>query len=140
MCFNSSSSSASSSSSDVFDERVGADNGALAFRAQDANVTINDTSEQVSIAAIAGAQEALALGTDFIGKTFTQVLNLSDKRAEAAEKNSTATQAFASRVVEDATESADGRLIKIATYGGIMFVAVVALQSGVIKDLRGIFK
>ncbi len=136
MCLNSSSSS--SSSSDVFDERVGADNGAVAFRAS--NATVNFDSEEIASLAINSNKSVLETSVDFIGKTFTEVLNQADKRAAASEAQAIKTQEFARGIVEDSSETADDRLISIVKYGGILAIAAIAIQSGAIKEITGAFK
>lgn len=150
MCFNSSSSSSSSKSSNVYDERVGSDNGATAFRAEGTN-TISVGSDDVSQAAIFASNDsaqmaiesstnALTASTDFLSNAFTEVLNLTDKRLERADMNNASLQSFASGVINKSQESSDDRLIKLFQMIAIGGVAVVALQSGILKDLKGVFK
>tara|TARA_R110002124_G_scaffold14054_6_gene63243 strand:+ start:889 stop:1293 length:405 start_codon:yes stop_codon:yes gene_type:complete len=134
MCFNSSSSSAQAS--ETTDERVGADNGSTAFRAVGENSIVVGSDDVASIAILA-AQEALKTSTDFITDNFTNILNSADRRADKADANSAATQAFAADIVSQAQETSDERIIGMVKILLLSGVAVVAFQSGAFK---GIFK
>ncbi|MCB1557227.1 MAG: hypothetical protein KDJ15_07950 [Alphaproteobacteria bacterium] len=145
MCFNSSSSSASSSSSDVFDERIGADNGSVAIRElSGGNFSFRDTSEDVANTAIDAVREsstqALTASTDFIGQAFSQVLSASEKSIDRAQSNLAATRDFAAGLIDKEQESADDRLLKLFQLVAIAGVGIVFLQSGALKDLKGVFK
>jgi hypothetical protein len=141
MCFNSSSSSSSSSSSDVFDERIGADNGSVAVREiTGGDVTFQDLDADVAQFAIDSSLRTLQASTDFLNETFTQVLNNSEKSVELANTNVAATRDFAASLIDKEQESSDDRLIKVLMYGSAAVVAVYAIQSGAIKDITGAFK
>lgn len=156
MCFNSSSSSSSSSSSDVFDERIGADNGSVAIRElSGGSFSFRDTDEDVAIAAIEEqrdtaktsidavtqtTKDALTASTDFISNAFSQVLSVSEKSAERSEANLNATRDFASGIISEEQESSDERLIQIVQFLALAGVGIVAIQSGLFKDLKGVFK
>ena len=150
MCLNSSSSSSSSKSTNVYDERVGADGGATAFRAEGTN-SINVGSDDVSQAAIFASNDsaqmaiesstnALTASTDFLANAFTAVLNLTDKRLDRADQNNASITSFAEGVIGKSQESSDDRLIKLFQMIAVGGVAVVALKSGFLKDLKGVFK
>lgn len=145
MCFNSSSSSSSSSSSDVFDERVGADNGAVAFRELNGgSFHFDDTSQDVSLGAIDAIRQtstdALTASTDFISQAFSQVITASEKGLERADQNLASTREFAASLIDEEQESSDDRLLQIIKFGTLAAIGVVAIQSGAIKDVTGAFK
>lgn len=132
MCFNSSSSS--SQATEVRDERVGADNGATAFRATGTN-TITVGSDDVAQLAIESSTNALTETTDFLATAFTQFLNTTDKSLERADSNLQAQQATTAQLLAKEQESSDDRLIKIFQLATFAAVGVVALRSGIFKDI-----
>lgn len=145
MCFNSSSSSSSSSSSDVFDERIGADNGSVAIReVTGGSVTFRDTSEDVANTAIDAVRQnstdALTASTDFIGEAFSQVISASEKSLDRAENNLAATRDFAAGLIDKEQETSDDRLVKLFQLVALAGVGIVALQSGALKDITGVLK
>ncbi len=143
MCFNSSSSSASSSSSDVHDQRIGADNGAVAIRqlaGGNADLTFNSLDADVAQFAIEGSTAALKTSVDFLGDTFSKVLTASEKSVERASNNVSATRDFAAGLIDKEQQTADDRLIKVMGFGATAVAVVFVVQSGAIKDLKGVFK
>jgi hypothetical protein len=137
MCFNSSSSS--SKATEVRDERVGADNGATAFRAEGTNeITVG--SDDTAQLAIESSTNALTATTDLIGSAFSEFLNLTDKRLERADQNIASQNAQTAELISKEQESSDDRLIKVIQIGVVAAVGVVLLQSGAIKDVTGAFK
>lgn len=156
MCFNKSSSS-QSQASNVYDWRTGADNGGLAIGAKSDNntVLIEQVSDNIAIASIDGQREvsektidtiyestknALTTTTDVIADAFSGFLNASDAQLQRANSNVKASRDFAADLIAENTESSDERLIKIVQYGMGAAVIVVLVQSGFLKDLRGVFK
>lgn len=136
MCF---SSSSSSQRSEVRDERVGADNGATAFRASGTN-TITVGSDDTAQLAIESSTNALTETTDLIDGVLTEFFNSSDKRLEAADRNISENQKLTAELLKNEQETSDDRLIQIFYILAAAGVGIVALQSGFLKDLRGVFK
>jgi len=137
MCFNSSSSS--SKATEVRDERVGADNGATAFRAEGTN-SITVGSDDTAQLAIESTTNALTTTTDLIGSAFSNFLNLTDKRLERADLNIASQNETTARLLENEQQTSDDRLIKVIQFAGLAAVGVVFIQSGALKDITGAFK
>ena len=141
MCF---SSSRSSQSSNVYDNRVGADNGGVAFReASNVNFGSDEVATlalQTNADALEITSEALRSGTDTVAELFTELLNSSDRRLEAADSNLQAQQTLAGELIRSESESNDQRLIQVFQLLVIAGVGVVLIQSGVLKDIAGMFK
>lgn len=135
MCFNKANASTSTS-----DQRVGADNGAASFGAGSNYGDITLSSDDTAQMAIESSVNALTETYDFLGPTLTNFFNLTDKRLERADENSSTTQQFASELLLQQGQTADDRLIKVLLWGGGAIVVVVALQSGIVKDIVGGFK
>ena len=132
MCFNSSSSS--EQKTEVRDERVGADNAATAFRAEGTN-SITVGSDDTAQMAIESSQNALTTSADLIGTAFSNFLNLTDKRLERADQNIAAQNQQTATLLEKEQESADDRLLKLVQIAAFAGVGVVAIQSGIFKDI-----
>lgn len=137
MCF--SSKASSSQETEVRDERIGADNGATAFRAEGTN-TITVGSDDTAQLAIESSTNALTASTDFIGAALTNFFNLADKSLERADNNITAQQATTASLLAKEQESSDDRLIGLVKMAALAGVAIVALQSGAVKDIAKGFK
>lgn len=153
-----SSSSSSSQTTELQDKRIGADNGANALGvvlARSHNNTLNIGSDDVakhSIDAIKQiTKDTLTATTDFISKAFTDFLNVTDRRFEAADNNIAAQnqltetlltnqQNQAAALISQESQSADDRLLKLLKMAMIAGVGVVALQSGALKEIKGAFK
>ena len=137
MCL--SSKSKSSQSSNVYDERVGADGGSTAFRAEGTN-TITVGSDDTAQLAIESTTEALTASTDFIGSALTNFFTLTDQSLKRADENVSAQQASTASLLQNAQVTNDDRLITVIKYIAFGGVAVVALRSGVLKEITGAFK
>lgn len=143
MCFNSSSSSSSSSSSDVYDERVGAQNGSVATREiSGGSITFRDTSEDVAREAIDAVRQnstdALTASTDFISQAFTQVINASDKTIDRANENVRNTRDFAATIISEEQEGSDERLIQLFQIVAVAGLAGIAIAN--FENIAGAFK
>lgn len=134
MCL--SSKSSSSQSTEVRDERVGADNGATAFRASGTN-TITVGSDDTAQLAIESTTNALTASTDFIGSALTNFFQLTDQSLQRADNNLRTQNQTAAELLREEQESSDDRLIKVFAIVAGAGVVVVALQSGALK---GVFK
>ena len=137
-----SSKSSSTTTTQVSDTSSGVQGGGTSVSAPYATAggTINVGSEVVASEAIQASKDALQIGTDFLETAFGEVLKLTDNRISSAEANIAATQKFAGELIQKEQESSDDRLIKIVTYAIIAGVAIVAFQSGLFKDIAGVFK
>lgn len=131
MCFNK---SKASQDSKVTDQRVGADNGAVAFHSLNSDKVIFGSDETAQFA-IEASTNALTASTDFLGSTFTKFLNLTDKRFESADRNQAAQQSLTANLLQKEQESSDDRLIKIFQYGIVAALGYTAIKSGIFKDV-----
>lgn len=134
--------SSSSKASNVHDERVGADNGSLAFRENTGSVIIgsDELASQAIDQVTQNTFDTLTASTDFIAEAFNTFLNFTDKRIDRADANVAATTQFTGDILKAQQETSDDRLIKIVQFAMIAGVGVVALQSGVFKDIAGAFR
>lgn len=132
-------SSSSSQSTTVHDERVGAEGGAIAVRQVSADNVIFGSDDTAQLA-IQSSTNALTASTDFIGAALTSFFNLTDKRLQSADSNIAAQNKMTADLLEKEQESSDDRLVKIFTYAIVAGLGYTALKSGVLKDLKGIFK
>lgn len=142
MCFNKASSNATSK---VYDGRAGADNGSTAFtggtggiRIDGGNLTLG--SDDTAQMAIESSTNALTATIDFLGPTLSEFFNVTDKRFERADANAAASRQMTQDLLLQESESADDRLLSVIKWGAGAAVVVVAIQSGVFKDLKGAFK
>lgn len=137
MCFNS---AKSNQSSDVNDNRVGADNGAIAFRSANASNDIIFGSDETAQLAIEASTNALVASTDFIGSALTSFFNLTDKRLDRADNNIDSQNKLNAELLQKEQESSDDRLIKIIKYAMFAGLGYAAIKSGVFKDITRLVK
>lgn len=135
-------SSEAKQSTQVTDQRAGVEGSGTAISRPSAsgNGTLIIGSDEIAGKAIAASTDALALSANFLGDAFTSFLNLTDKRLERADQNNAAVQEFAGEIISKEQETSDDRLMKIVTFALIGGVAIVAIRSGVIKDIVGAIK
>jgi len=134
-----SSKSSSSQTTSVRDERVGAENGAIAVRSVSAdNVTFG--SDDTAQMAIEASTNALTASTDFIGSALTSFFNLTDKRLDRADSNIASQNKMTADLLQKEQESSDDRLIKIIQYAMIAGLGYAVIKSGTIKNIVRSFK
>ena len=135
MCFNKASASTS-----TYDQRVGADNGSASFGPGSNYGDITISSDDTAQMAIESSTNALTETYDFLVPTLTNFFNLTDKRFERADVNAAESRKMTQELLLQESESADDRLLSVIKWGAGAAVVVVALRSGIFKELKGVFK
>jgi hypothetical protein len=143
-----SSSSASSTrtetTNNVTDLRAGAEGGGSAISNPQFDGNLIVGSEEVAALSIsesrAASENALTQSFSLIDKVFTGVLNSVDRSQDKAAQNVAAANNLAKDIIAEEQEGANDQLIQIVQIGLIAGVIVVALKSGALKDIKGVFK
>jgi hypothetical protein len=130
----------SSASASTTDQKVGVESGGNAFGAGSNYSNITISSDEVAQMAIASSTQALIETTDFLGDALTDFFNITDGRDARASENDKANNQLTKELLLQESQTADDRLLSVLKWITVGGVAIVAVRSGIFKEIGGIFK
>jgi len=101
------------------DNKIGASGGGTALRINASNSNINLTSDKVVNSAF-----------NFVDTALTKLLNSTDNRSASTSANVKASQALASRAIENSQQTGSSQFIKLISIGGVLGVIFIAIKGG----------